>query len=123
MRLSSKDPHQPAPTPAPHSRRAPAARAARAPPRAAERRKPDLLSRAASQPWPGQRARALAARTVRRGRRWDRDLGRRWRLGPEDILLGPAGEKRLELLLLDRLALDQDLGELLQRALVLCQQV
>ena len=40
----------------------------------------------------------------------------RRRLGAEDLFLGLAGEQRLELLLLDRLALDEHLGDRAQRA-------
>src|SRR5207237_1159112 len=73
-----------------------------------------LLGRAACQPRPWQRPRALATRSLCRRRGRDRDLGRRRRFGPEDVLLGLSAQQRLELLLLDRLALDQDLGQLLQ---------
>src|SRR4051794_286950 len=51
--------------------------------------------------------------------------GRRARrlVGTEDLLLGLAGQQRLELLLLDRLALDEDLGDDLERVLALGEDV
>src|SRR5579875_2833639 len=63
----------------------------------------------------GQRPRALGTRALRGGGRQHRRLGGRRRLGAEDLLLGAALEQRLELVLLDRLALDEDLGEERQR--------
>src|SRR5579884_377904 len=92
--------------------------------RAGEGIPPELLSRSAGQTRPGQRARGLAPGTVRggRGRRYG-NLGRRRSLGAEDLLLGLSPQEGLELLLLDRLALDQDLGQLGQRRAVLGQDV
>src|SRR3954471_22323145 len=44
-------------------------------------------------------------------------------VGPEDVLLGLAGEQRFELGLLDRLALDEDLRDRLERVAVLVEDV
>src|SRR5438067_6099599 len=82
-----------------------------------------LLGRAAGQPRPRQRTGALARGALGGGGRRDRNLGRRWRLGAEDLFLRLALEQRLELLLLDRLALDEDLRELLQIRPVACQDL
>jgi hypothetical protein len=80
------------------------------------------LGGAAGQPRPRQRARGVAARTLRRAGR-QRDLGRRRRLGAEDVFLALPFEQRLELLALERLALDEDLGDRLERRAVLAEDV
>src|SRR6185295_11245731 len=49
--------------------------------------------------------------------------GRRWRLVAEDLFLGLALEQRLEVVALDRLALEQDLRDRLQRLAALRQDV
>src|SRR4051794_20397249 len=79
------------------------------------------LDRATGQAGTRERARgraALGGRLLDRERRSARGL-----LGTEDLLLGLAGEQRLELVLLDRLALDEDLGDDLERVLALGQDV
>src|SRR5437764_1334058 len=69
---------------------------------------------------PRQRPRTLAPGGALGGRSGgNRDFGRRRSLGAEDLLLAASLQQRLELLLLDRLVLDEDLGELLEGGLVL----
>src|SRR5204863_368624 len=63
-------------------------------------------------------ARALGRRLFHRQRRRARRL-----LRPEDLLLGLAGQQRLELVLLDGLALDEDLGDRHERVAALGQDV
>src|SRR6185437_5859765 len=73
---------------------------------------------ASGQPGARQRTWGFTAGAIgRRGR--DRQLGRGWLLSAEDFLLVLAVEQCLELLLLDRLALDEDLGDLCQVVFVL----
>src|SRR5450432_831179 len=75
-----------------------------------------LLGRPSGQSRPGERTRGIAPDALGgRARHGGRDLRRRRGLGPEHVLLGATLQEGLELLLLDRLALEQDLGELLQR--------
>src|SRR5580698_4554261 len=69
------------------------------------------ISRAAGQPGPRQRTRRFAAGTLRRRGRGGRQLRRAGLLGAEYFLLALALQQRVELLLLERLALDEDLGE------------
>src|SRR4051794_9750604 len=79
------------------------------------------LDRAAGQAGARQRTRAalaLGGGLLDGERRSARRL-----VGTEDLLLGLAGEQRLELLLLDRLALDEDLGDDLERVLVVGEDV
>src|SRR5665213_864742 len=80
----------------------------------------ELLGRAAGQSRPRQGARSIAPDALggrTRDRRWN--LRRRRGLGAEHVLLGATLEEGLELLLLDLLALDEDLGEPLQRVALL----
>src|SRR5208283_4757879 len=74
---------------------------------------------------PGYRARsfALGAPGGRGGRAGLRQPWPRLLLDAEHLLLALAGEQRQELLLLDRLALDEDLGDLHQIAVVLGEDV
>src|SRR5437764_14997213 len=78
-----------------------------------------LFGGPAREPRPRQRPRALAPGAAGSGRRRDGHLGRRRRFGAEDVGLALTVQQRLELLALDRLALDQDLRQLLQSRLML----
>src|SRR4051794_17740114 len=79
------------------------------------------LDRAAGQA--GARQRTRAALALGGGLLDGEGRSARRLVGTEDLLLGLAGEQRLELLLLDRLALDEDLGDDLERALVVGEDV
>src|SRR4051812_50081734 len=83
---------------------------------------PARLDAAAGQAGTRERARGLAARALGSGLARDGRAGRR-SLGAEDLILGLAGEQGRELLLLDRLALDEDLGDRAQLVAVLGEQV
>src|ERR687887_492247 len=110
------------PTTAPRSRRASASSPAPSPTPSPS--SPVIASRAASarQARARQRARLLALGAVG-GRRRQRHLRAAGLLGAEHLVLGLARQQGLELLALDRLALDQDLADLLQRLAVLGQDV
>src|SRR5688572_14895446 len=74
----------------------------------------------------GAREPELAGRAVGRAgqlRALRRAGAERRLVGPEDLFLGLAGEQRLKLLALDRLALEQQLGDRRQRLAVLEQHV
>src|SRR5579875_3546116 len=110
-------PRDPSPRdPSPRPPRPPSPRPPRDP--GAPRANRPLLRRPARVPGPRQRPRALAPRRpLGRGGR-EGHLGRGRHLGAEHLLLGLPLKQRLELLLLDRLALDQDLRQLLERVAV-----
>src|SRR4051794_36660866 len=83
---------------------------------------PAGLDAAAGQAGARERARGLATRALGSGLARDGRAGRR-SLGAEDLILGLAGKQGRELLLLDRLALDEDLGDRAQLLAVLGEQV
>src|SRR3954468_150907 len=83
---------------------------------------PARLDAAAGQAGARERARGLAARALGSGLARD-GRARRRSLGAEDLILGLAGEQALELLLLDRLALDEDLGDRAQLLAVLGEEL